>query len=139
MFNTAAGVLGGQITVSSGGPTRKPFTTNATGVATGLNADQVDGQSASDLLNPMAKVSDEGALDATVKRNATAAAKLNESGQYRVTFDRTVTGCAPTATSNSLDGGSVAATVSGSTTVDVQTRNPAGARAKYPFNLSLSC
>jgi hypothetical protein len=40
----------GTIMVGSGGDTKKPFTTNATGVATGLNADRVDGKSADDLV-----------------------------------------------------------------------------------------
>ncbi len=42
------GANGGTITTSN--PAASPFTTNATGVATGLNADQVDGKSASDFL-----------------------------------------------------------------------------------------
>ncbi len=43
-----SGANGGTITTSN--PSASPFTTNATGVATGLNADQVDGKSASDFL-----------------------------------------------------------------------------------------
>src|SRR3954447_1723847 len=42
----------GEISVGDGKTTNskaKPFTTNATAVATGLNADQVDGRSASDI------------------------------------------------------------------------------------------
>lgn len=42
------GMNGGTITATN--PAASPFTTNATGVATGLNADQVDGKSASELL-----------------------------------------------------------------------------------------
>src|SRR3954452_22064593 len=41
----SAGGIAGQISVGDGttpSPTAKPFTTNANGVATGLNADQVD-------------------------------------------------------------------------------------------------
>src|SRR3954468_23020485 len=41
----SAGAIGGQISVGAGttpSATAKPFTTNANGVATGLNADQVD-------------------------------------------------------------------------------------------------
>ncbi len=49
-YNAQGGLLGGTISVGNGGDTRKPFTTNATGVATGLNADRVDGQSASDVV-----------------------------------------------------------------------------------------
>ena len=38
------GAQTGLITAGKGGPAAKPFTTNATGVASGLNADFVDGQ-----------------------------------------------------------------------------------------------
>jgi hypothetical protein len=44
------GSRAGTITAGSGGDSRKPFTTNATGVATGLNADRVDGQSSADIV-----------------------------------------------------------------------------------------
>ena len=47
-FRTQKGNTAGRIE-ASGGANAKPFTTNATGVATGLNADQVDGQSDSDI------------------------------------------------------------------------------------------
>jgi hypothetical protein len=41
LFRVRRGSVGGRIEV--GGPNAKPFTTNATGVADGLNADRVDG------------------------------------------------------------------------------------------------
>src|SRR4051794_27639148 len=50
-FTTQGGVAG-LIAVGDGktvNPSARPFTTNATGVATGLNADQVDGKDASDI------------------------------------------------------------------------------------------
>jgi hypothetical protein len=43
------GELAGRIEVGGGGDGAKPFTTNATGVATGLNADRVDGLEAAEL------------------------------------------------------------------------------------------
>jgi len=49
-FNATRGDSAGSITVGAGGDTKKPFTTNATGVATGLNADRVDGASAEDIV-----------------------------------------------------------------------------------------
>src|SRR3954465_9802435 len=53
-FTSASSLLGGVIDVDvpQGKTPRdaKPFTTNATGVATGLNADEVDGMSATDIL-----------------------------------------------------------------------------------------
>ena len=42
-FNASDGAMAGLITVGTGGDATKPFVTNATGVATGLNADRVDG------------------------------------------------------------------------------------------------
>ncbi|MBA2506512.1 MAG: hypothetical protein H0V29_11300 [Thermoleophilaceae bacterium] len=47
-FRTRKGNTAGRIE-AAGGVNAKPFTTNATGVATGLNADQVDGQGAAEL------------------------------------------------------------------------------------------
>ncbi len=44
------GNTGGQIEVQHGGDGAKPFTTNATGVATGLNADRVDGLNAAQII-----------------------------------------------------------------------------------------
>ena len=66
------GSTGGRIDV--GGPNAKPFTTNATGVATGLNADQVDGMDASDLQSGPATV---GAHWGPVARNIIGSA-VNE-------------------------------------------------------------
>src|SRR4051812_46308035 len=57
------GLLGGLITVGKGGDTAKPFTTNATGVATGLNADRVDGKDAADFLTKTDKAADADKLD----------------------------------------------------------------------------
>ncbi len=50
-FNTTSGESAGRITAGSGGDSKRPFTTNATGVATGLNADRVDGQDASAIVS----------------------------------------------------------------------------------------
>ena len=49
-FNTVNGESAGTITAGAGGDTKRPFTTNATGVATGLNADEVDGLDASQVV-----------------------------------------------------------------------------------------
>src|SRR4051812_48520417 len=52
-FSTAGGVAG-LIAVGDGktpSPSARPFTTNANGVATGLNADRVDGQNASEIAD----------------------------------------------------------------------------------------
>jgi hypothetical protein len=49
-FRATTGATAGDISVGAGGDTKKPFTTNATGVATGLNADRVDGKDAAALV-----------------------------------------------------------------------------------------
>ena len=49
-FNATSGPVGGTITVGTGGDSKKPFTTNATGVADGLNADRVDGLNADQIV-----------------------------------------------------------------------------------------
>ena len=79
-FNTTTGDVVGRITAGNGGDAVKPFTTNATGVATGLNADRVDGQNAADIQKA---ATDAAATDATGKANAarTRFALVNGQGQ----------------------------------------------------------
>ncbi len=56
---------GGRITVEGSPNPRnnRPFSTNATGVATGLNADEVDGKSATDFLGRTEKAADSDKVD----------------------------------------------------------------------------
>ncbi len=49
-FNAANGEIAGLITAGPGGDSKRPFVTNATGVATGLNADRVDSLGASEII-----------------------------------------------------------------------------------------
>jgi hypothetical protein len=51
----AHGTLAGTIETGTSGDGAKPFTTNATGVATGLNADRVDGKSADEIVAAVPK------------------------------------------------------------------------------------
>ncbi len=101
-FNTT-GREAGRIEI--GNPTGAPFTTNATGVATGLNADKVDGKEAADFALAadvaagflFARVTDPGAGSVTVTgRGATTVAQAGET--YTVTFNRDVSACSYTAT-----------------------------------------
>ncbi|HEX6024577.1 MAG TPA: hypothetical protein VFZ00_21485 [Solirubrobacter sp.] len=81
-----------------------PFTTNATGVATGLNADKVDGKEAADFALAadvaasmlFAKVTDPGGDPTVTGRGATAVSQTDET--YTVTFNRDVSACSYTAT-----------------------------------------
>ena len=47
---TEMGENGSTFTVGGGGDSKRPFTTDATDVATGPNADEVDGRSAEDVV-----------------------------------------------------------------------------------------
>ena len=84
----------GQISVGDGKTANskaKPFTTNATGVATGLNADQVDGKSASDIASGVSvggvHVEGDGHLTAAInRRGAVPTVSKASEGVYIVTF-----------------------------------------------------
>jgi hypothetical protein len=83
-FNATNGDIGGLFGVGAGGDTKKPFTTNATGVATGLNSDEVDGLDAAQIV---AAARAKAALDADTVDGRDSAdlgtrwALVNESGQ----------------------------------------------------------
>ena len=72
------GTLVGTLLTAKPGDQSKPFTTNATGVATGLNADRVDSKSAEDIvkdavtaasaLTSFAQVAADGALGRQARR-----------------------------------------------------------------------
>jgi len=133
--NQAATQVG---TITATNPNAAPFTTNATGVATGLNADKVDGKDATDLLAKFAQVAGDGTLSAN-NRGATAAAR-NSAGNYTVTLDADVSKCARTATVNGATP-AVVTTEAGSTatTVTVHTFDLAGAATDHAFDLTVTC
>ncbi|MDA0183724.1 hypothetical protein OJ997_25675 [Solirubrobacter phytolaccae] len=62
-FNAVGAESAGSITVGAGGDTKKPFTTNATGVATGLNADRVDGADAASLKTRWLLINEAGQIE----------------------------------------------------------------------------
>ena len=106
-FDTT-GAQGGRI--ETGNAAGAPFTTNATGVATGLNADRVDGKEAADFAAAtdvtalqgsllFAAVTDAGPGDnATLGGNRGATAVTENGDDYVVTFNRDVSKCSFTAT-----------------------------------------
>jgi hypothetical protein len=151
------GPLGGTIT-ANGGDNAKPFTTNATGVATGLNADRVDSMNASDIvtatraLSPFASISAAGAL---VSGKGVAGAAPNNTdpggtvgGNYTVVFTNSVASCAIVATESQLNnGGAIAVELQpDGKTVFVRTReggesgggSPTAVTAE-PFNIVAEC
>jgi hypothetical protein len=132
--------------IRSSNASAAPFTTNARGVATGLNADQVDGRSADEIiaaaqaLTRFAAVTGAGALAAG--RGATAASRTAE-GIYTVTFAENVLACAYSATIVDPEGevGFASVDPANVNTLRVKTRaaggdNPA---ANRPFHLIVTC
>ncbi|MCW3004522.1 MAG: hypothetical protein JWQ20_3820 [Conexibacter sp.] len=140
-----------------------PFTTNAKGVASGLNADQVDGKSADEItadatkaahddavataqgLTRFAAVAADGALAG--KRGATSASRTGE-GTYNVVFADDISSCALQATETQFENaGAVGVALLGDKrTVTVRTRSGGGAAgtdpvapADRPFHLTVSC
>jgi hypothetical protein len=117
-----------------------PFTTNATGVATGLNADKVDGKDATDFAAAgdllFATVSATGALG-SAKRGAVAAAAATP-GTYTVKFGRDVSACSFTATTTDAPAATAVTppTAAAKDTVTVVTGVPAAAHA---FHLQVIC
>jgi hypothetical protein len=113
-FDTT-GTQGGRI--ETGNTSGAPFTTNATGVATGLNADRVDGKEAADFAPAadvtalagsllFAAVTDTGAGDnATLAGNRGATAVTENGDDYTVTFNKDVSKCSFTATATGSSAG----------------------------------
>ncbi|MCK9249852.1 MAG: hypothetical protein M0P31_12885 [Solirubrobacteraceae bacterium] len=142
------GELGGTINTQLSDKTKaKPFTTNATGVATGLNADQVDGKHAEDIVKDsvvaaqattkMGIVAGDGAL--SNQRGVTAAAR-EAQGKYLVTFDADISKCVPTATGyGAAPGANVALEPVDATHLRVHTQTAAGATADRQFALTVTC
>lgn len=144
-----SGVQGGRIT-AAGGEKARPFTTNATGVATGLNADRVDSKSADELVaeattaatnaaaaaNQTAQVSGTGALSKA--RGAVSAARDSE-GVFDVTFAKDVSACLPTATLQGSGGGEISVAQPGATVVRVTTRDSTGTLDDGAFSLLVTC
>jgi hypothetical protein len=139
-FNANGGTEVGAIT---GPATAAPFTTTAKGVATGLNADQVDGKSA-DEITAAAQAKFATVTGATGalgdKRGATASARTG-AGVYTVDFDADVSKCARTATIAGADAGVITTEAADADTVTVRTFNLAagGTPDDRSFHLTVTC
>jgi len=140
-FNANGGTEVGAIT---GPATAAPFTTTAKGVATGLNADEVDGKSADDIvaaaqaLNRFGAVAADGTLAAGA-RGAKTVTHTAASGDYSVDFDSDVSKCARTATITGATSGQVTTEAADADTVTVHTFNGGGAAADRAFHLVITC
>jgi hypothetical protein len=135
------GKEGGRIQV--GDTTGAPLTTNATGVATGLNSDKVDGKDATDFAASgdlrFADVAAGGTLGN--QRGATAASRAaGTDNTYTVTFDKDVSKCSFTATQNATAAAAVAIAASASTSdpKSVLVDETDGATGT-PFHLQVIC
>ena len=153
-FNAANGDVGGLLTVGPGGDAKKPFITNATGVATGLNADRVDGKGMEDLtkdavaatsaLSPFAQVTAAGVAGQTRGVAANGVTPDPGPGNYNVVFTGDLSNCALSATVTGTDPGQVTVTPAvaadkATTAVDVRTFNGAGVATDRGFHLSANC
>ena len=153
-FNASDGAVAGLITVGAGGEATKPFITNATGVATGLNADRVDGKHAEDIakdavaasqaLKPFAQVNDGGAAGQTRGVPTGGVTNPAGSGTYSVVFTGDLSACALQATITGGAPGMITVTPTvavdkATTTVDVRTWNGNNMDADRGFHLSANC
>jgi hypothetical protein len=167
-FHASNGDIGGLFSVGAGGDTKKPFTTNATGVATGLNADRVDnldatqivaaartktgldadtvdGKDSTDLLPRFAQVTGSGTGTLGATRGVPSTGGLTHvagTGVYVVTFTGDLSKCAVSATLTDPAGGEIAATpavVGANTAVTVRTDDSSGTAADRDFHTQVSC
>jgi hypothetical protein len=136
-FNSNSGTEVGQI---SGPATAAPFTTTATGVATGLNADKVDGKDATDLQAKFATVN---GADGAVGSNRGVAASGSgraSAGVYNVVFDADVSKCSRTATIAGATPGAITTDAGANAqTITVRTFDMAGGAEDHSFNLTVTC
>jgi hypothetical protein len=136
-FNANGGTEVGAIT---GPATAAPFTTTATGVATGLNADKVDGKDATELQAKFATVTGtDGALGSN--RGATSSSRAS-AGVYNVVFDADVSKCSRTATIAGATPGTITTDAGANAqTVTVRTFDTVAAppATDLSFNLTVTC
>jgi hypothetical protein len=165
-FNASNGDTGGLITVGTGGDAKMQFTTNATGVATGLNSDEVDGLDAAQIISAARTKASLDADTVDGKDSTDLQAKFAQvtiggtagetrgvptggvttgtagDGIYQVVFTGDLSKCAMSATITGTDAGQVTVTpavAAGNTNVDVRTFNGAGTATDRPFHLTANC
>ncbi len=150
------GTIGGTIGTRPGDGS-KPFVTNATGVATGLNADRVDGRHAADIvkdattgavkavqaLTPVALVKSDGTTE-SVRGVEAGGVSRSGAGDYDVKFTDDLATCGLSTNVTGTDPGQITATPvvaadKKTTTVDVRTFDGGGAPADRGFHLEAVC
>jgi len=146
---TTGGLEVGRITSTN--TAAAPFTTNATGVATGLNSDKVDGKNADDIVADAKTAVDGRLLFAAVEANGTlggkrgaASAERTAAGTYTVVFSQDISACALTATEQTTtDAGAVGVALQADKkSVQVVTRAGGVTNtdvADRPFHVTATC
>ncbi len=145
------GSIAGTITAGKSGDGSKPFTTNATGVATGLNAERVGSQTPAQLTSAAVGAVQQGLSFARISaaganaggRGVTAVAHP-ETGTYTITFQNPVNACAVTATQQATgtDVGTIGTQVGAdnrTVTVTTLTLTPSPALADRAFDITAVC
>jgi hypothetical protein len=153
-FHASNGPIVGLISAGPGGDTKKPFITNATGVATGLNADRVDGKNAEDIANdavattralhPFAQINTDGTAGETRGVATNGIGGAGGTGEQTITFNGDLSKCALQATVTGAAAGIVTVTPTvaadkATTAVTVRTFNAAGTATDFPYHVSASC
>lgn len=141
-FRATNGKTAGDISVANGGDGTKPFTTNATGVATGLNADRVDGLNAEDIGKATQAIADKAATDKAVAAKSRWAL-VNEKGEieeqsggFKVIDCYTTNDNCYLDTGATVTGRGVSATIAAQNQVDVD--GTAGADPNFGGEISAS-
>jgi hypothetical protein len=140
------GELGGTIlTTLSNKDAARPFTTNATGVATGLNADRVDGKDAQQIVDEAkagTKTTVVTAAGALANQRGFSAATRESEGRYLVTADADITKCVPQVTVYGTDAtpGSTATVENvGATQYRIRTQSSANDAVDRQVALTVTC
>jgi hypothetical protein len=144
------GAVGGTITTNATTPAAqaqaKPFITNATSVATGLNADRVDDMHAQEIIDAaVAKAQPKMAIVAAdgtfaTQRGFEGAGRESE-GTYLVKASADISKCVPTATAfhAGAAGANVALEPVDAQQIRVYTQTSAGTQADRRFSLTINC
>jgi hypothetical protein len=145
------GALVGTINAGKGGDGTKPFTTNATGVATGLNAERVGSQTPAQLTAAAVAEVHNGLSFARVPATGggftgrgVASVAHPATGTYTVTFQRPINACAITATQQATgtDVGTIGTQIepdNQTVTVTTLALDPAVELANRAFHVTATC
>ncbi|MBF6621702.1 MAG: hypothetical protein ITG02_15930 [Patulibacter sp.] len=144
------GGVGGTITTNATTPAAqaqaKPLITNATGVATGLNADRVDDMHAQEIIDAAVakaqpKTAIVGANGSLGTHRGIAASVREDEGKYLIKADADISKCVPTATAfqAGANGANVALEPVDNLHLRIYTQTNTGTQADRQFSLAINC